>query len=125
MARNRRRAEGEVTYSWIAVRLLLFVLIVGVVLGILFLKNRTLKQGEELRLLEREVKLAQEKTAALETQLAHYKTPRELENKMARWGIVMVRPAESQIRRVAEPEESRGGLIRPRLLVQAETGRSR
>ena len=125
MARNRRRAEGEVTYSWIVVRLLLFVLIVGVVLGILFLKNRTLRQGEELRVLEREVKLAQQKTSALETQLAHYKTPRELENKMARLNLVMVRPAESQIRRVPEPEESRDGLIRPRMLVQADPGRSR
>ena len=124
MARNRRRVDGEVTYSWIAVRLLLFVLIVGVVLGVLFMKNRNLRLGEELRVLERDLKLAQQQTAALETQLAHYKTPRELESKMQRWNLAMVQCTESQIRRVPEPDAARDGMIRPRLLVQAEPVRS-
>lgn len=119
MARNHRRVEGEVTYSWIAVRLLLFALIVGIMLGILFMKNRNLKQGDELRVLERELKMAQEKTASLESQLARYKTPRELENKMARWNLGMVRPSESQIRRIYEPEFYANGQVRPRILADA------
>ncbi len=120
MARNRRRVEGEVTYSWIAVRLLLFVLIVAILLEILFMKNRNLKLGDELRTLEHELQVTQEKTSSLEAQLAHYKTPRELEAKLIRWNLGMIRPAQSQIRRLHEPEDYSDGVIRPRILVQAD-----
>jgi len=104
MARNRKRVEGEVTFSWIATRLLLFLLMVGFLLGITFLKRRNLKMGDELSALDRELKLAQGKTSDLGAQLARYKTPRELENKILRWHLVMARPSESQIRRLREPE---------------------
>ncbi len=121
MARNRRKVEGEVTYSWIAVRLLLFVLVVGVLLEILFVKNRNLKLGDELRTLEREVQIAQERTGGLKAQLTYSKTPRELENKLTRWNLGMIRPSEGQIRRLVEPSDDTDGVIRPRILVQADS----
>ncbi len=104
--------------SWIATRLLLFVLLVGFLLGITFLKRRNLKLGDELSALDRELKGAREKTSSLEAQLARYKTPRELETKVSRWGLGMVRPAESQIRRLPDPENM---ISRSRMLVQADT----
>lgn len=118
MARNRRRVEGEVTFSWVITRLILFVLLVGFLLGITFLKRRNLKMGDELSKLDRDLKLVCGKTANLEVQLAHYRTPRELESKMARWRIVMVRPSENQLRRFPEPESLTDQNRKPRVLVQ-------
>jgi hypothetical protein len=102
MAKNRRRVEGEITFSWVAMKLVLFIFLVGCLLGITFLKQRNLKMGDELRVLDQELNLALEKTRGLEIQIARYKTPRELESKIARWHLAMVRPDESQIRRVQE-----------------------
>ena len=38
MARNRRRVDGEVTFSWVVTRLLLFVLLVGSLFSIVYLR---------------------------------------------------------------------------------------
>ncbi len=119
MARNRRRVEGEVTFTWIITRLLLFVVLVGCLLGILYFKRDCLKIGDELSGLSRELETWQQKTKSLEVQLAHYKTPRELENKLAYWRIEMIRPNENQIRRFREQDVQQEKIIRPRLLVQA------
>jgi hypothetical protein len=104
MARNRRRVDGEVTFSWIAARLLLFTLLVGVLLSITFLKNRNLRLGDDLRQVDRELKLAMEKTESLKSQLARYKAPQELEAKNSKWKMGMVRAEERQIRRFREPQ---------------------
>ena len=121
MARNRRKIDGEVTLSWIVTGLLLFVLLVGFLLGITFLKRRNLKMGDELRVLHRELSLAYAKTTTLEAQLARYKTPRELESKVSQWNLGMVRPVESQIRRLRDITVISDGIIRPRVLVQADS----
>jgi len=125
MARNRRKVEGEVTFSWIATRMLLFVLLVGFLLGITFLKRRNLKMGDELRGLDRELEVALEKSQAIEGQLTRYLTPRELEAKNLHWGLGMTRPMESQIRRFREPEAYPRGIIRPRLYVQSDAAEAR
>jgi hypothetical protein len=103
MAKNRRRVDGEVTFAWVAARLLLFTLLVSFLLGITFLKRRNLQLGDELRKVDRDLKVALEKTSSMELQLARYKTPHELEAKNIKWKIGMVRPNEDQIHRVAEP----------------------
>lgn len=104
MAKNRRRVDGEVTFSWIVARLLLFTLLVGVLLSVTFLKNRNLRLGDEFRQIDRELKLAKEKTESLKTQLARYKAPQELEAKNLKWKMGMVRADERQIRRFSEPQ---------------------
>lgn len=119
MARNRRRVEGELTYSWFIAKLLVFCLGVGLVLGLTFVHRQNFRMGEELRVLDRELQLAKEKTAHLEILLAHQRTPRELQNRMERFGMGMVRPTEDQIRRFREPEDLESGVITPRILVQA------
>jgi cell division protein FtsB len=124
MAKNRRRVEGEVTFSWIAARLVLFTLLVGFLLGITFLKQRNLKMGDELRALDRDLKAAQEKTSALEAQVARYKTPRELESKNARWRLGMIRPDESQIRRFRDPVLMTRKDLSPNMLVKADLVRT-
>jgi hypothetical protein len=125
MARNRRKVEGEVTVSWIFTRLLLFFLMVGFLLGILFLKRNNLKLGEEARLLDQEVKRAQQRTSLLEATLAQCRTPRELENKIARWRLPMVRPQEEQILRFRDPEGIDEQLTKPREFVQVDSIRRR
>ncbi len=124
MARNRRRVDGEVTFSWVAARLLLFMLMVGFLLGITFLKNRNLKMGDELRALDHDLKIAQEKTASLEAYLTRCKTPRALEARLAALGLNMVRPQESQIRRLREPGDSFEEAGRHRMLAQADPVRA-
>ncbi len=124
MARNRRRVEGELTFSWVATRMLLFFLVVGFLLGITFLKRRNLKMGDEVAALDRELKLAMEETSSLETQLARIKTPRELENKLARWQLGMTRPDDAQVRRLREPDADTDGAGRARMLVQADPVRA-
>ena len=120
MARNRRKVDGEVTLLWIGTRLLLFILLVGFLLGMTLLKGRCLKLGDELAVVDRDLKQAQDKTKYLEAQLARYKTPRELEAKIAYWRLGLVRPTDAQKRWVKEPDIS-DGVIRPRILAQADS----
>lgn len=120
MARNRRKVEGEVTLAWVAARLFLFMLVVGCLLGITILKSRNLKMGEELTRLDRELKQAEELTGNLEAQLARFKAPREIESKLSRWHLMMVHPAETQIRRFAEPDAKSFNVIKPKFLVQSQ-----
>lgn len=123
MAQNRRRVDGEVTFSWIATRMVLFCLVVGFLLGILFLKRRNLKMGDELAVLDRDLKQATEETTNLEAQLARMQTPRELESKLVRWQLGMTRPVDGQVRRLREPDAVPVGVGQERLLVQAESAR--
>jgi hypothetical protein len=120
MARNRRKVEGEVTLSWMAARLFLFMLVVGCLLGITILKSRNLKMGEELTRLDRELKQSAELTSNLESKLTQYKAPRKLEADLARWHLNMVHPAEAQIRRFAEPDTRTFAVIKPKFLVQTQ-----
>ena len=120
MARNRRKADGELTFSWVATKLLLFCLLVGLFLGVTFLQRRNLRMGDELRVLDRELSQAKQKTVNLEALLARCKSPRELENSMVRLRINMARPSEDQIRRFREPVDSDDEVIKPRLLVQTD-----
>jgi hypothetical protein len=120
MARNRRKVEGEVTLSWMAARLLLFMLVVGCLLGITILKSRNLKMGEELSRLDRELKQSAELTSNLEAQITRYKAPRELEAKLARWHLNMMHPVEAQIRRFSEPDARTFAVIKPKFLVQSQ-----
>lgn len=124
MARNRRKVEGEVTFSWIAARLMLFVMVVGLFLGIVLMKNRNLKMGDELRTIDQELQAATQKTAGLEAQLARSRTPHELEAKVKAWRISMVRPAEIQIRRLRDPSTAPDVNSRARMLAQADAIRS-
>ncbi|MDD2708991.1 MAG: hypothetical protein PHV34_13475 [Verrucomicrobiae bacterium] len=98
----------------------MFCILVGLFLGLTFIQRRNLKMGDELKMLERELQSAREKTQSLRSELAHYCTPRELEKSMARFQIAMTRPSEDQIRRRADPDASESGIIAPRLLVQHE-----
>ena len=123
MARNRRKVEGEVTLAWLATRLMLFVMLVGFLLGILFLKSRNLKMGDEIRNLDHDLKLAQEKTSGLEVQLARCKTPREIEMRMVKMHIHMVAPVKGQVCWFPEPEAWPGSSLRPRMFVQTESSR--
>ena len=108
MARNRRKLNGEVTFAWVATKLLIFVLLVSFFLGITILQRRNLKLGDDLRNLDHDLKAAVEKNAALEAQMAQYKTPRELESRMTRFGLGMVQPTEVQVRRLPDPVTIQG-----------------
>jgi hypothetical protein len=119
MARNRRRVEGEMMFSWLALRLLLFALVVGFLLGITLLKRRNLKLGDESGRLDRELEQARKDTATLEGNLARCKTPGELEKKVAAWRLGMMHPSESQIRRLRDPEGGGDEGSRSGMLAQA------
>ena len=121
MAYNRRRAEGEVTFSWVAVRLFLFAILVGSLLGILCLKRHHLKLGDELRLLDHDLEAGRQRILDLEVQLARLKTPAALENKAALLQLGMIRPNENQIRRVREGVIYSEKLARPRILAQTDS----
>jgi len=128
MARNRRKVEGELTFSWVITRLVLFCLLVGLLLGITFLQRRNLRMGDELRRLDHDLGFASQKRVNLEALLARCKSRRELEGRMARLHLNMACPTENQIRRFYEPGTSEEGIIMPRMLVQTEpihpTGRT-
>lgn len=124
MARNRRKMEGEVTFSWFITRVVLFVLAVACGLGIVFLKNHTYRLGGQFKTLEGELAAACKTTSNLEAQLADLKTPRALEAKMTSWGIVMVRPSEMQIRRLPDPSLWDERTTHPRMIAQADVSRS-
>jgi cell division protein FtsB len=102
MARNRRRVDGEVTFSWMAGKIVMFMVAVACLLGITFLKQRNLKMGDEIVQLDRELRKIGDLNASINSQVARCKAPRELEARMARLKLTMVHPAEHQIRRVAE-----------------------
>lgn len=125
MAHNRRKADGEMTFAWVATRMLLFFLLVGLLLGVTLLQRRNLRMGEELRVLDRDLVSAKQKTAILEAQLARCKSPTELENRMVRMNIALVRPTEEQIRRLVEPDDGGDEIVRPQMLAQAELPPSR
>lgn len=120
MARNRRRVDGELTWGAMLPRLTIFILIVGLLLGLSAIQRRNLVLGEDLRLLEQELQKEAKATASLKANLDREVAPRELERKMATWRIAMVQPSEAQIRRLRDPAAA-DTAPRPRILAQVET----
>ena len=123
MARNRRKADGEVTWGAMLPRLTIFILIVGLLIGLSAIQRRNLMLGEDLRKLEQELMKEAKITASLKASLNREISPRELDRKMATWRIAMVQPSEGQIRRLRDPEATDAAL-RPRILAQAEASRA-
>lgn len=123
MARNRRKADGEVTWGAMLPRLTIFILIVGLLLGLSAIQRRNLMLGEDLRKLEQDLQKEEKATTSLKASLDREIAPRELERKMATWRIAMVQPSETQIRRLRDPAAV-DALPRPRILAQAEPPRS-
>ena len=118
MARNRRRVEGELTFGSMGPRLVIFFLIVGLLLGLIGIQRRNLALGEELRVVEQDLKKALLATASLKANIDRELAPRELERKMGAWRIMMVQPSEAQIRRLRDPSQA-DAAGRPRMLAQA------
>jgi hypothetical protein len=123
MARNRRKADGEVTWGAMLPRLTIFILIVGLLIGLSAIQRRNLMLGEDLRKLEQDLMKEAKITASLKASLNREISPRELDRKMATWRIAMVQPSEAQIRRLRDPEATDAAL-RPRILAQAEASRA-
>ena len=125
MRRNRRKVDGEVTFGWIATRLLLFVLLVSFLLGITFLKHHNLKLGDQWKVLDDELTQEIKKTKQLELRLTSYKTPKMLERQINTYHLTMVRPSESQIRRLPDPDlNSDVRVAKTRMIAQSELTRS-
>jgi hypothetical protein len=105
-------------------RLTIFVLVVGLLIGVLVIQRRNLVLGQELGRLEQEIRKASRDTALVKASLDREAAPRALEQKMAAWRIAMAPPSETQIRRLRDPAEG-DAAPRPRILAQAESPRAR
>ncbi len=120
MARNQRRDEGQLTFAATIPAVLLFALMVACGLGIILLKQKTIRLGDQLKVVEVDLERATKETLKLESQVAELKTPRALEAKMAGWQLAMVRPSETQIRYMVDPGTADDRMLRPRMVAQAD-----
>ncbi len=122
MARNRRKAEGELTWRSALKRLTILLLVVGLSLGLLAIQRRNVALGEMQGRLEEEIKKEKRAVADLEASFNRAATLDELKQKMAALGITMASPAEAQIRRLRDPGADEA-LARSRIVAQTESPR--
>lgn len=123
MARNRRRADGELTLRVMLRRLVIFIVIVGLLLGLVAMHRRAMALGQILGQLEQDLQKEATAVALLKASLDRAVAPRELEQKMAALRIVLVQPSEAQIRRLRDPV-SGDPSSRAHILAQADPRRT-
>lgn len=122
MARNRRKAEGELTWRVVLRRLTILILVVGLLLGLIAIQRRNVALGETQGRLEEEIKKEKQAVAELGASFNRAATLDELKQKMAALGMAMAPPTEAQIRRMRDPAANEAP-AHPRILAQTESPR--
>jgi cell division protein FtsB len=101
MKRNRKREPlrfGTVGRSFLAC---LCVAVVGI--GYVWQKNQIYRLGDDIKKRETALQAAQKRNTMLAAQLAHLKSPAELEARCQQYNLGLVAPRENQVVRVYEP----------------------
>ena len=112
MKRNRKREPLQTTT---VARTLLACVCVGVVgLGYVWQKTQIYRIGDEIKKREAALVAAEKRNTMLAAQLAHLKSPRQLESQCQIYHLGLVAPRENQVVRVYEPgPEWDGRFIKP------------
>jgi cell division protein FtsB len=112
MKRNRKREPLQTTT---VARTLLACACVGVVgLGYVWQKTQIYRLGDELKKREGALVAVEKRNAMLAAQLAHLKSPGQLETQCQLYQLGLVAPRENQVVRVYEPgPEWDGRFIKP------------
>jgi cell division protein FtsL len=101
MKRNRKREPlqvGTVGKSFLAC---VCVAVLGI--GYVWQKNQIYRLGDEVKNRETVLQAGQKRNTMLAAQLAHLKSPAELEARCQQYSLGLVAPRESQVVRVYEP----------------------
>jgi cell division protein FtsB len=101
MRRNRKREPlrvGTIGRSFLAC-----VCVAAVGIGYVWQKNQIYRLGDEIKKRETTLQAAQKRNTMLAGQLAHLKSPAELEARCQQYNLGLVSPHENQVVRVYEP----------------------
>lgn len=77
--------------------------IAGVGLAYVWQKNQIYRLGEEIKKRETAFSASEKRTAMLAAQLAHLKSPAQLEQRCQQHNLGLVAPHEAQVVRLYEP----------------------
>lgn len=101
MKQNRKREPlqfGTIGRSFVAC---VCVAVVGI--GYVWQKNQIYRLGDEIKKRETGLLAVQKRNTMLAAQLAHLKSPAELEARCLQYNLGLVAPRENQVVRVYEP----------------------
>ena len=101
MKRNRKREPLQVGTIGRSFVVCVCVAVVGI--GYVWQKNQIYRIGDEIKKRETVLLAAQKRNTMLAAQLAHLKSPAELEARCQQYNIGLVAPRENQVVRVYEP----------------------
>ena len=101
MQRNRKRESlrlGVVAKSMVAC-----VYVAAVGLGYVWQKNQILRLYDDIKKRETALSTVQKRNTQLAAQLAHWRSPAQLEARAQQYNLGLVAPREGQVVRVVEP----------------------
>ncbi len=101
MRRNRKR--GGLKIGTVGKSLLACLVIMLFGLGYVWQKNRIYRLGDGIKKREAHLISIQKRNTMLAAQLAHLKSPSQLEGQCKYYGLKLSAPAESQVVRLVEP----------------------
>ncbi len=101
MKRNRKREP--LRFGTVARSLIACASIAGVGLGYVWQKNQIYRLGDETKKREMTLAAAQKRNTMLAAQLAHLKSPAQLEIGCQQYNLGLVSPKEIQVVRLLEP----------------------
>ena len=101
MHRNRKR---ESLHSGVVAKSLLACLYFAAIgMGYVWNKNQIYRLGDEIKRREAELAAIEKRNTVLAAQLAHLKSPAQLEARSQQYALGLVAPRDSQIVRFFEP----------------------
>ena len=101
MRRNRKREPLRVGTVGRSLLICGTVAVVG--LAYVWQKNQIYRLGDEIKKREAALSAGEKRTAMLAAQLAHLKSPAQLEQRCQQYNLGLLSPRENQIVRVYEP----------------------
>ncbi len=101
MKRNRKREP--LRFGTVAKSLCVCVCIAGIGLGYVWQKTQVYRIGDEIKKRETTLLATQKRNSMLAAQVAHLKSPAQLEARCQQQGLALVAPREDQVVRVYEP----------------------
>lgn len=101
MRRNRKREPLRVGTVGRSLLICGTVAVVG--LAYVWQKNQIYRLGDEIKKREAALSAGEKRTAMLAAQLAHLKSPAQLEQRCQQYNLGLSSPRENQIVRVYEP----------------------
>src|SRR5438876_692087 len=101
MKRNRKREP--LRFGTVAKSLFACVCVAGIGLGYVWQKNQIYRLGDEIKKREAALAAGQKRNTMLGAQLAHLKSPAQLEIGCQQYNLGLVAPKENQVVRLIEP----------------------